>query len=126
MMVERHYDDETLLGFLEQGRSAADEHLTACSPCHEKLESFRTITGILHEHDVWDRAEVRRDPVPGTIASLRAFADRMAFEDAAAETILPQLLAGAREAWMPRLMAHPCSGSTPATSRPVRISSKSR
>jgi hypothetical protein len=56
---------------------------------------------------VWDSAEVRLDPVPATIANLRAFADRMAYEDAAADAILPELLAGQREEWMPRLMAHP-------------------
>ena len=107
MMVERHYDDETLLTLMESDRSASDAHLTSCAACAQKLDTFRTITDVLHEHDVWDKAPVRADPVAATIVNLRAFADRMAFEDAAADAILPQLLAGPREQWMPRLMAHP-------------------
>jgi tetratricopeptide (TPR) repeat protein len=107
MMVERHYDDETLLGFLEKERLVSDPHLTACGPCIEKLDTFRTISDVLHEHDVWDDACVPGDPVPATVAMLRGFADRMTFEDSAADAILPELLAGSREEWMPRLTAHP-------------------
>jgi len=107
MMVERHYDDEALLLLMEGNRFQSDAHLTSCPACSEKLDTFRTITEVLHEHDVWDSAEVHPDPAPGTIANLRAFADRMTFEDAAADAILPELLAGPREEWMPRLMAHP-------------------
>lgn len=106
-MVERHYDDEALLMLMEGDRFRLDDHLPSCTVCSEKLDTYRTITGALRHHDVWDKAEVRRDPVPETIANLRAFADRMSFEDAAAEAILPELLAGSREEWMPRLMAHP-------------------
>ncbi len=65
------------------------------------------VTEVLHDHDVWDRAQVRPDPIPDTIITLRAFADRMTFEDSAADAILPEFLAGSREEWMPRLMAHP-------------------
>ena len=106
-MVERHYDDEALLTLMEGDRSRSDAHLTSCPACSDKVDSFRTITGALHRHDVWDSADVRRDAVPATIANLRAFADRMSFEDTAAEAILPELLAGPREEWMPRLLAHP-------------------
>lgn len=107
MMVERHYDEEALIGLLEKQSLHSDPHLSSCADCSERLHSFRTITSILHEHDVWDRTQIRRDPIPETIASLRAFADRMAAEDTAADAILPKLLAGPREEWMPRLMAHP-------------------
>src|SRR5687768_12605514 len=107
MMVERHYDDEALITLIEADRVRSDTHLPSCAACSEKLDTFRTISYVLHQHDVWDTAEVRRDPVPETIANLRAFADRMAFEDTAADAILPELLAGSREEWMPRLMEHP-------------------
>ena len=106
-MVERHYDDEALLTLMEGDRVHADPHLPSCIACSDKLDTFRTITETLHRNDVWDTAAVRHDPVPATIANLRAFADRMAFEDAAADAILPELLAGPREEWMPRLMQHP-------------------
>ncbi|MGZ5431785.1 MAG: tetratricopeptide repeat protein [Thermoanaerobaculia bacterium] len=107
MMVERHYDDEALLTLMDGDRLGTDAHLPSCTVCSEKLHTYRTITGALRHQDVWDKAEVRRDPVPATIANLRAFADRMSFEDTAADAILPELLAGSREEWMPRLMAHP-------------------
>ena len=107
MMVERHYDEETLLALIDKASLGSDAHLDVCAVCSEKLSGFRTITQILHEHDVWETAAVRADPLPGTIANLRMFADRMAFEDTAADAILPGLLAGPREEWMPRLTAHP-------------------
>ncbi|HEV7239431.1 MAG TPA: hypothetical protein VGQ36_09335, partial [Thermoanaerobaculia bacterium] len=94
MMVERHYDDEALITLIEADRAGSDPHLPSCIVCREKLDTFRTISDVLHEGDVWDTQVVRRDPVPETIANLRAFADRMAFEDTAAEAILPELLAG--------------------------------
>ena len=107
MMVERHYDDEALLALLEKAPLDVDAHLTSCTDCSEKLDTFRTISAVLQEQDVWDTAEVHRDPVPETILNLRAFADRMAFEDTQAEEYVRELLAGPREEWMPRLMAHP-------------------
>lgn len=106
-MVERHYDDEALLTLMDADRARSDAHLPSCPACSEKLHTFRTITDVLHQHDVWDTAQVGLDPVPATITNLRAFANRMAFEDAAAGAILPELMAGSREEWMPRLMAHP-------------------
>lgn len=107
MMVERHYDDEALIAILEADRASADTHLPACTVCNEKLESFRAVSGALTDSDVWDTRELRLDPVPSTIANLRAFADRMSAEDGEAARILPELLAGSREEWMPRLRAHP-------------------
>jgi tetratricopeptide (TPR) repeat protein len=107
MMVERHYDDEALIAILEADRTRSDAHLPSCTVCNEKLESFRTISGALGDNAVWDTRELRLDPVPSTIASLRAFADRMSAEDSEAARILPELLAGSREQWMPRLRRHP-------------------
>ena len=107
MMVERHYDDEALIAILESDRAQSDAHVPACTVCNEKLESFRTISGALTDNDVWDTRELRLAPVPSTITNLRAFADRMSAEDSEAARILPELLAGPREEWMPRLRAHP-------------------
>jgi tetratricopeptide (TPR) repeat protein len=107
MMVERHYDDEALIAILEADRARSDAHLPSCMVCNEKLESFRMTSGALRDEDVWDTRAFHRAPVPSTIATLRAFADRMSAEDAEAARILPELLAGSREEWMPRLRAHP-------------------
>ncbi len=107
MMVERHYDDESLIAMMEADRVRGDDHLPSCTVCNEKLESFRTISTALHDNAIWDTREVRTDPNPNTIATLRTFADRMSAEDTAATHILPELLAGPREEWMPRLREHP-------------------
>lgn len=107
MMVERHYNDEALIALMEAGRVFSDVHLPSCRSCNEKLESFRMLSGVLAGPDVWDTREIPPQPASGTIASLRAFANRMAADDHAAGKILPELLAGSREEWLPRLQQHP-------------------
>jgi tetratricopeptide (TPR) repeat protein len=107
MIIERHYDDEALIALIENKRAATDAHIPSCAPCRDKVESFRMIAEHLGDADVWDTRELRTEAVPATIATLRAFADRMVDEDARAALILPELLAGARDEWMPRLIAHP-------------------
>jgi len=106
-MIERHYDDEALISLIDNNRVAADTHLPACPPCTAKIESFQMISDALCDQDIWDTARIRTEPVPATIANLRAFADRMSDEDTRAEAILQELLAGSREEWMPRLNEHP-------------------
>lgn len=105
--AKRHYDDEALIFLMETNLARADDHLPSCPVCAEKLESFRMIAGALEESDVWDSRALQPEPVQSTISNLRAFADRMSFEDTLAEPILRELLAGAREEWMPRLQQHP-------------------
>lgn len=107
MMIERHYDDEALIALIEANRAASDAHIPRCAACSDKVESFRTLAECLADAEVWDTRELRTEAVPATIATLRAFADRMADEDARAALILPELLAGPREEWMPRLQEHP-------------------
>lgn len=104
-MIERHYTDEALISLIETNRADSDRHLPSCQPCSAKIESFRMIADALCDQETWDRPA--REPVPATIANLRAFADRMTDEDSRAETILQELLAGSREEWMPRLQEHP-------------------
>ena len=106
-MIERHYDDEALISLIENNRAAVDTHLPQCPPCTAKIESFRLISDALCDEEIWDNSTLRSEPVPATIANLRAFADRMSDEDTRAEAILQELLAGSREEWMPRLNAHP-------------------
>lgn len=106
-MIERHYDDEALISLIENNRAAADTHLPNCPPCSAKIESFQMISDALCDQDIWNDTAARKDPVPSTIANLRAFADQMSDEDTRAEAILEELLAGSREEWMPRLEEHP-------------------
>jgi tetratricopeptide (TPR) repeat protein len=106
-MIERHYDDEALISLIATSRAGSDLHLPGCEPCNAKLESFRMIADALDDQDIWDTRAVRTEAIPATITNLRAFADRMTYEDTLAEAILPELLAGPREEWMPRLNEHP-------------------
>lgn len=106
-MIERHYDDEALIALLESERADSDTHLPSCEPCNDKIESFRMMADALADEDVWDTRAVRTEAVPSTIATLRAFADRMTDEDTRAEAILKDLLLGTREEWLPRLQHNP-------------------
>jgi tetratricopeptide (TPR) repeat protein len=106
-MIERHYDDEALISLLGSNRAGTDAHLPSCAPCSTKIDSFRTIAGTLRDGDVWDQRELRTEAVPATIATLRAFADRMVDEDTRAEGVLSELLAGPRETWRRRLQERP-------------------
>lgn len=107
MMVERHYDDEALISLIETNRAGLDAHLPSCKPCSEKLQSVRAIAGTLHDASVWDTRPLREEPNRTTIANLRAFADRMTFEDTRAEAFLREMLEGPRETWMAKLHEHP-------------------
>jgi tetratricopeptide (TPR) repeat protein len=107
MMVERHYDDEALISLLASDRLHADAHLPSCSSCTAKLQSVRAIAATLREASVWDTRRLPSQPSRTTIGNLRAFADRMTYEDSRAEAYLRDLLEGPRETWMARLQAHP-------------------
>jgi tetratricopeptide (TPR) repeat protein len=107
MMIERHYDDESLIALIESDRIASDIHIPSCTTCGEKLESFRMIAGALRERDIWEDTLLHDTPVSSTIATLRAFADRMTDEDMQAAIWLEDLLAGSRDSWRGRLSQHP-------------------
>lgn len=107
MMIERHYDDESLIALIESDRISSDTHLPACTGCCEKLESFQMIADSLREADVWDAEPLDDAPMSSTIATLRAFADRMVDDDARAAMWLTDLLAGPRETWKTKLAQHP-------------------
>lgn len=106
MVEEKHYDDDSLIA-LAATEFAADDHLSACGECRERLDTFRLIADALRDEATWDDRSLHEAPVPETIATLRGFADRMAIEDAEAATFLPELLSGSREAWKPNLDRHP-------------------
>lgn len=106
-MIERHYDDESIIALLESDRLRADTHIPACPNCSEKLESIRMIADVLREADVWTDTHLDPAPVASTIRNLRAFATTMSDEDAQAETWIAELLAGSRETWRGRLAQHP-------------------
>ncbi|MEA2336172.1 MAG: hypothetical protein QOE82_179, partial [Thermoanaerobaculia bacterium] len=109
MMIEQHYDEEVLAGFLAEpiDSAARDKHLAGCSLCKRTLDSLRSSASLLKHPDVWSRQSFSNTPRPETLAFLRSVQRTMADEDAAAEIYVRQLLAGPRDTWAPRLAEHP-------------------
>ncbi len=90
MIIEQHYDDEVLIGMLEEAE-ASDPHLPACESCAGSLESYRGLTSALGDTSVWDERELSEDPVPRTSSMLRSMAATTKAEDAAAGPIVAKL-----------------------------------
>jgi tetratricopeptide (TPR) repeat protein len=109
MMIEQHYDEEVLAGFLAEpiDSAARDRHLAGCSLCKQTLNSIRDTAGLLKQPDVWSRESFSSAPRPETLAFLRNVQQTMADEDTAAEVYVKELLAGSRDTWAPRLSEHP-------------------
>ncbi|PYQ47628.1 MAG: hypothetical protein DMF59_18370, partial [Acidobacteria bacterium] len=91
MIIEQHYDEEVLIGLLEEPER--DSHVPGCDTCAGTLESLRDLTGALRDDSVWDERQVSDKPSAKTTNMLRAFAERTKAEDAAAGLIVAKLLA---------------------------------
>lgn len=99
MIVERHYDDETLIALSSDPAQDRDPHLSTCASCSEALAAYRDVVEVLAEPAVWDAQELRQEVPPQAIAALRSFAKDMAAEDASAGPLLEELLQSPRESW---------------------------
>lgn len=109
MIIERHYDEESIISFLEGSDASAsrDPHLSSCTICASTLASFRSVSSSLKEESVWEPRELREQPVPQTLAFLRNYAANAANEDAQAEDLVRELLTGPREWWHNKLRHEP-------------------
>jgi len=109
MMIEQHYDEEVLAGFLAEPIDSAtrDKHLAGCSLCKRTLESLRGTATLLKHGEVWERQSFSDTPRPETLAFLRNVQTTMANEDAVAGIYVRQLLAGSRDTWASKLAEHP-------------------
>ncbi len=95
MIIEQHYDEEVLIGLLEE--TEQDAHVPACETCSGAIESYRNLTAALQDASVWDDRQLTEQPAPQTAALLRNFAATTAAEDAAAPAIVDKLLAASPE-----------------------------
>src|SRR5438445_463230 len=91
MIIEQHYDEEVLIGLLEEPER--DSHVPGCDTCAGTLESLRDLTGALRDDSVWDERPLSERPSAKTANMLRAFAERTTAEDAVAGLIVAKLLA---------------------------------
>jgi tetratricopeptide (TPR) repeat protein len=106
VIAEEHYDEEALIA-LADARPDQDTHphLVECSECREAVGEYRSMLASFADESTWDVSPIDETPNPQTIATLRSYVDRMQKEDAEAEPLVAELLAGPREEWMPRLLA---------------------
>jgi tetratricopeptide (TPR) repeat protein len=109
MMMEQHYDEEVLAGFLAEPIDSAtrDKHLSSCALCQRTLDSLRGTASLLKEADVWQPSSFSATPRRETLHFLRDVQKTMGDEDAAANVYIKHLLAGPRETWAAKLEKHP-------------------
>jgi tetratricopeptide (TPR) repeat protein len=105
LSVDAHYDEETLIRVAEAAVEIEDTHLDECAECRGAVDEYRDMLSCVADDVVWDQRPIDDTPNPQTIATLRAFVEDMHREDAEAEPLVAELLAGSREEWMPRLLA---------------------
>lgn len=99
MIVERHYDDETLIGLLGSREAVRDPHLVSCGTCADALSSYRAIADVLAEAAVWEASDVRLEPQPETLDLLRRSASRRDEELRRADNLVAELLLLPRSDW---------------------------
>lgn len=108
MILEQHYDDEVLIGFLgDEPAARRDPHLSHCRPCAETLHTLRSMSDVLVEEAVWDDRELDETPRVETMEFLRAKQREVGAETAEAAPRLKELLAQPRESWAATIQAHP-------------------
>jgi tetratricopeptide (TPR) repeat protein len=103
MSMNRHYDDETLLEFVE-GTSALSEeiatHAASCPDCASEIDSHREMIEVMKEPTVWNRKPVEPVTPPAErLARLTSFKQRLDGEDAAAKELVSTLLKGPSAWW---------------------------
>lgn len=103
MMLERHYDEESLIALLHSGdaSAASDPHLSGCTSCADMLESYRVISEVLGAKIVWELQETPNDAAAARgVAAIRAFAESMESEETPATTLVTELLSSPRQWWV--------------------------
>jgi tetratricopeptide (TPR) repeat protein len=100
VIVERHYDDETLIALLGSREAVRDPHLASCSTCADALTSYRAIADVLTEEPVWELSDLRLEPQPETLDLLRRSADTKQAEAQRAGNLVAELILLPREQWL--------------------------
>jgi tetratricopeptide (TPR) repeat protein len=99
MILEQHYDDAVLIGFLgDEPAARRDPHLITCRPCAETLATLRTMAEALEDETVWELRELDDTPRQSTIDTLRAKQREMA--TCGAREFVSQLEGLPREVWL--------------------------
>jgi tetratricopeptide (TPR) repeat protein len=86
--MTEHIPDDLLIEYADDPSShpEIEAHLNACSECWNRLSFYRTLNAELREEETWSAEEELR--VQRGQQAVRAFADRIAAEDAEAHRLL--------------------------------------
>ncbi len=114
-MNEIHYDEETLLTFLEDpiALDCGDDlelHMLECAPCGRLFESVREFYAALSDAAVWGEDEpslLEAEPDPEKLEEFLAFARTLSSEEGEAERLVPALLRMPPEQWRFEMDASP-------------------
>ncbi|HUF18479.1 MAG TPA: hypothetical protein VMS12_10595 [Thermoanaerobaculia bacterium] len=114
-MNEIHYDEETLLTFLEDpiALDCGDDlelHMLECAPCGRLFESVREFYAALSDAAVWGEDEpslLEAEPDPEKLEEFLAFARTLSSEEGEAERLVPALLRMPPEQWPAEIDASP-------------------
>ena len=102
MIIDRHYDDETLIALLAADRPDSalhDAHLASCTACTSMLESYRSVAAVLGEESVWDQREFAQEPPASTLELLRSAASARQGEASTASQLVAALLECPESTW---------------------------
>jgi tetratricopeptide (TPR) repeat protein len=113
-MSELHYDEETLLSYLEDPATEStddiQEHLGHCSSCRRLFDSVQEFLSCLGSAEVWgadDLALEASEPDPSKIEEFMAHARRLSDEEVLAEQLVPAMLAASAESWRSEMYLTP-------------------
>jgi tetratricopeptide (TPR) repeat protein len=101
--MKTHYDEETLLEYVE-GTSAQGEeiavHVAACRECATEIDGHREMIEAMKQPSVWNRRRLEQGTPPAErLARLTSFKQRLDGEDAAARELVATLLKGPSAWW---------------------------
>jgi len=101
--MKTHYDDETLIEYVE-GISEQDAeiatHAAACADCASEIDSHREMIAVMKQPTVWDRRPLDQVTPPAErLARLTSFKQRLDAEDAAAKELIATMLKGPSAWW---------------------------
>ncbi len=114
-MNEIHYDEETLLTFLEDPIAVdcgddLEMHLLECEPCGRLFASVREFYAAISDAGVWGEDEpslLAAEPDPEKLEEFLAYARTLSSEKDEAERLAPVLLRMPPEQWRNEMEASP-------------------
>src|SRR6185436_18152531 len=93
----RHYDDDSLLEYVEGLSPHAGEiesHVNECPFCATEVARNREVVSSLRSAEVWTDAPEATEPPRQFVANVTAFAERARLEEERAVALCDEILSG--------------------------------